>query len=507
MSPVKFPAPAYNKNARSASERVRAKLNHPVVDADGHTIEVEAVFFDYLKQVGGANLVQRYADMVEARGHSAWYKQSPQQLKDRRVQRPSYWFVPSRTTTDRATAMIPGVFRSRMDEFGIDYSIVFPTISHLFVEISDDELRPAICRAANVMNADLLSGHKDRLAPVAVIPLVTPEEGIRELEYAVNELGIKVISIQGNVRRPIADRGDKAQGMTRGGLSYWIDNLALDSMYDYDPFWRRCVELGVAPACHSGSIGWANRTSISSFVYNHIGHFANQHEAVAKAMLLGGVTNRFPQLRMAYLEGGIAWAISLYHSIIEHYEKRNVEALETNLNPGNIDRDELVKLIRQHGGKAYESHLEEIRQGEGPFLQQWAMKPEPDSFDEFALSQLKSKKDIKRKFADRFYFGCEADDKTVPWAFKPELNRGATFHPMLGSDIGHFDVTDPTECIAEAHELVEEGHLNEDQFKAYVFDNVVSLHGHANPNFFKGTVVEDAAAKVLAAQKSAIAAE
>jgi hypothetical protein len=33
--------------------------------------------------------------------------------------------------------------------------------------------------------------------------------------------------------------------------SYWIDTFGLDSEYDYDPVWAKCVELGVSPTFHS----------------------------------------------------------------------------------------------------------------------------------------------------------------------------------------------------------------------------------------------------------------
>ena len=59
-------------------------------------------------------------------------------------------------------------------------------------------------------------------------------------------------------------------------------------------------------------------------------------------MFFGGVTRRFPDLKMGFLECGVAWAVSLYHDIIEHWEKRNRVALERDLNPANIDRDALL---------------------------------------------------------------------------------------------------------------------------------------------------------------------
>ena len=54
-----------------------------------------------------------------------------------------------------------------------------------------------------------------------------------------------------------------------------------------------------------------------------------------------------------------------------------------------------------------------------------------------------------------------------------------------------------TETLAEAHDLVEEGFLTEEDFRDFTFANMVHLHGGMNPDFFKGTAVEDEAAKEL----------
>ncbi len=44
---------------------IRAKLNHPVVDADGHMIEATFAVLDFVKQVGGPDLAARYEKMLQ----------------------------------------------------------------------------------------------------------------------------------------------------------------------------------------------------------------------------------------------------------------------------------------------------------------------------------------------------------------------------------------------------------------------------------------------------------
>jgi hypothetical protein len=56
-------------------------------------------------------------------------------------------------------------------------------------------------------------------------------------------------------------------------------------------------------------------------------------------------------------------------------------------------------------------------------------------------------------------------------------------------------MTDP---VAEAYESVEKGTLTEGDFREFAFENAVRLHGGMNPEFFDGTLIETAAAAVLA---------
>ena len=114
------------------------------------------------------------------------------------------------------------------------------------------------------------------------------------------------------------------------------------------------------------------------------------------------------------------------------------------------------------------------------------------ALDDFAAAGIASADDLRTLFAERFYFGCEADDVTTAWAFDRHGNHRLS--PMLGSDIGHFDVIDMSHVLAEAYELVEDELITADDFREFVFTNVARLHTALNPDFFRGTVVEEAVA-------------
>ena len=132
------------------------------------------------------------------------------------------------------------------------------------------------------------------------------------------------------VHRPLKTL--KGDDPTLRDFAYWIDNLSLDSQYDYDPFWAKCIELGIAPTAHSFMQGHGARRSVSNYMYNQIGHFADAGEAFAKALFFGGVTRRFPELNFGVLEGGVGWAASLFCTLVEVWGKRGSPAI-ANLDP------------------------------------------------------------------------------------------------------------------------------------------------------------------------------
>src|SRR5208337_4736089 len=149
-------------------------------------------------------------------------------------------------------------------------------------------------------------------------------EAVAELDYAIVKRGLKVVMLPNYIKRPIAAAGQYPEA---GRYAFRLDTYGIDSDYDYDPVWAKCQELGVVPTFHSPGEGWGSRTSISSFVYNHIGHFAAAGEASAKSLFLGGVTRRFPKLKFLFLEGGVGWARSLLSELKSHWEKRNRNAV------------------------------------------------------------------------------------------------------------------------------------------------------------------------------------
>ncbi len=448
---------------------IRAKLEHPVVDADGHQIEFMPLVIEEVGRLLGESGARHFVDFISSVADPNTDTHSRARV---------FWGLPEENTLDRMTATLPRLLYQRLDALGLDYVLLYPTIGLTMLGCAEDELRQASCRALNNYNAEHFRDYRDRLEPVAVIPCFTPEEAVAELDYAVGELGLKTIVTTGVIPRS-ADEGDMGRP--------WIDTLGHASLHDYDPFWARCLELGVVPAFHGLGYGWGTRVSRDNYVYNHLGSFAVAQEAVCRSLVMGGVPQRFPDLHFAFLEGGTSWGCQLYADLLGHFEKRNKDAV-AQFDPKRFDLDLCRELVGEFGDEAF------IKKGQDYFEGSQIMRGAPldvKGIDDFAEARIESPDDIVRIFEDRFHFGCEADDPMNALAFDRKLlPRGARLNAMFASDIGHWDVPDMTNVLPEAWELIEHDHLDRDEFADFTCFNVIRMLTSGNPRFFDGTVIE-----------------
>ena len=475
----------------TASTQTRAHLSHPIVDADGHSQEFLPAIDAYLSKVGISQGVHQLIEGLLGPDAGRWAELGERQRAEVRAMRPPWWATPTRNTLDFATATMPSLLHARLDELGIDFSVVYPTLALGFPSIQNDELRPAACRAINAYHADLYAEHRDRLIPVALIPMHNPQEAIAELEYAVLELGLRAVMIASHVSRPIPVIA--AQHPEAAPYARWLDTFGIDSPYDYDPLWKRAEELGVAQATHGWGMVWGTRRSPSNYMYNQIGHFAAAGEALCKSLFLGGVTRRFPKLRFAFLEGGVAWACSLLADQSSHWEKRN-PAMLANYDPAALDTRQLEALFEAHMGDRGWS-----TEGSG-----WVLRGAgSEACDDWAALEVQTTGELVERFVPHFFFGCEADDPMNGTAFNSRVNPGGRrLNAMLGSDLGHWDVPDMSKIYEEVLEPLEKGWLTERDLRDFAFGNPVRFYTDNDPDFFRGTAIESAVESLLAEGKA-----
>ena len=274
----------------STSEQIHDEVGHPIIDADGHVLEVLEATYPHLREALGATRFEEW----RARGPIARLAQRPRTTEDRlrtRTPQGAWWGTQTVNVRDRATATLPALLAERSEEIGIDYFVLYPTNTLLTCAEEDPDLRQGLCAGFNSFFADVYGPYAAQMTMAALIPMHTPDEAIAELEHC-NALGIKVVCFPEGVARPLTEpAGPDCNPFLFQGQAQWFDSFGLDSLYDYDPVWAKCQELGYAVTFHGGmtvrpGINW----SISSYVANHVGQFAQSMYPLAKSLLFGGVT-------------------------------------------------------------------------------------------------------------------------------------------------------------------------------------------------------------------------
>ncbi len=448
---------------------LRSKIAHPIIDADGHLMEFIPVIVETVCEIGGKDTQLKFekylAETLNASGHV---------LGRTRV----YWAIPEAHTLDRMTVTLPQLTYERLPEMGVDFALLYPSFGLTVLSYQDHELRQVCTRALNTYYARSYEGMRDRLEPVALIPLNSVDEALEELDYAVGTLGLKAIVSSGVIHRKNHDDRE------------WIDTLGIDSAYDYDPVWAKCAAYQVVPSFHGVGYGWGTRQSPENYVYNHLGSFAAAQEAVCRSLIMGGVCRRFPTLKFNFLEGGVSWAAQLYADLLGHYEKRNKDSVQK-CNPEHFDIDLCSKLIDAYGPsemrEAKPAYLDIAR------LQKARSREDKASHDDFHLSGIDRPEDIVEVFTEQLFFGCEADDPLNALAFNNTLlPYSLSLNAMFASDIGHWDVPDMKYVLNEAWKLVEKGLFNSDEFRKFTFGNVAKMLSSVNPGFFADTCIASA---------------
>lgn len=133
-------------------------------------------------------------------------------------------------------------------------------------------------RAQNEALAELVAKRPDRYCAAAMVPLQASDAAVAELRHAVTALGHRAVQIGARV-----------------------EEEGLDAAA-FDPFWKTCEELNVPVIVHPADLTVPPRIR-RLFLQILVGNPSETTYAAA-ALLLGGVFDRFPGLKVLLVHGG-----------------------------------------------------------------------------------------------------------------------------------------------------------------------------------------------------------
>ena len=203
-----------------------------------------------------------------------------------------------------------------MEMEGVDIGVLFPTtgLGLIARDGMDPLLSEALCQAYNNWIYDFCQHSPDRLKFAAMLPFHDVTLACRELRRCVTELGAV-----GSFMRPNLVNG-----------RYWHSNY-------WDPLYSLHEELDVAWGFHEGTGAHYSNMNVlygENRFYRHVAsHWIEMQQALI-AMIIGGVFEFHPKLRVGFLEAQNSWVPGLLSRIEWDYPQyRDTHAPYLSLTP------------------------------------------------------------------------------------------------------------------------------------------------------------------------------
>ena len=196
-----------------------------------------------------------------------------------------------------------------MEHEGIDVTVLFPSRG-LFAharQYDDDDLAAAISRAYNDWLAEFCAAAPERMYGAAMLPAQDVSASIHEARRAKRDLGFKAVFLRPN---PVRGRN-------------WHNPV-------YDPLWAECESLDLTVCFHEATpcelpVAMADRfDGVHEDIYSmvHVACHPVEQMYASLCMVMGGVCERFPNMRIGFLEANCSWVPFWLWRMDEHHEQR-----------------------------------------------------------------------------------------------------------------------------------------------------------------------------------------
>ena len=205
-----------------------------------------------------------------------------------------------------------------MDEAGFDMQVLVPGPGPFAYDL-DPELGLALARSYNNSVAGILKRHPGRFIGLAVFPMQDQMAAIEELDRAVGELGIHAPVVISNVN-----------GRNLSDPEFW-------------PFYQRVEQLGVPLIVHGSRFERPGPMGLDRLDHMHLDNalgFMYEGTLAITCLILYGVLDSFPRLKVGVLETGAGYLTYLMDVLHEVYQSETYAGV----NPyGNVPVKDLIR--------------------------------------------------------------------------------------------------------------------------------------------------------------------
>jgi uncharacterized protein len=304
-------------------------MKYNVIDADGHVTEPPNLWEEYMdpqfregcpKLVttadGGEILRLEYDDAIDlSRGKQriTFGAVGAFGARDGSV-KPNGPYLQGRKGGFDPHARIPD-----MDAEGIDAAFLYPSLGLFFGSIKNPEFAADAARAYNRWLADYCRPYPARLFGAAMLPMQSVEMAVQEMRYAAKELGFHAGFIRPN---PYNGR----------------------TLHDpeYDPLWTEAQDMNFSIGIHGGSESGQPTVGMERFTrgraVRHVVAHTFEMMAAATSLIMCGVCDRYPRLKIAFLEAGGGWMAGWLDRMDRHFDDVGMNDTGLKTRPSDIFR-------------------------------------------------------------------------------------------------------------------------------------------------------------------------
>ena len=192
--------------------------------------------------------------------------------------------------------------RRWMDAMGVDMSCLFPTpMLHLGMH-PQVEMEVALSRAYNRWLCDTILTEEPRICSMLYLPLNDPDAAIRTIEDFGSRKGVVGFMVTSTRYRPIFDNS-------------------------YMRVYRMLEERGLPLSFHAG-YNWYDQSmsQLNRFISVHALGFTVFNMIHLTNWIVNGLPERFPKLKVLWIESGLAWLPFIMQRLDNEYMMRTSEA-------------------------------------------------------------------------------------------------------------------------------------------------------------------------------------
>ena len=192
--------------------------------------------------------------------------------------------------------------RRAMESIGTDYMIVFPTPLLGLADHPQVEMQVLLGRAYTRWVADTLLPHEPRMKTMCLLPITDPKAALQIVKDFGGTDGVVGFVITGNNNKPVHHN-------------------------DLMPVYAEIEARGLALAFHGG-ITWNNNQMrlVNRFIGMHALSFVMCNMVHLTNWVLNGMPERFPKLKVIWIESGLAWVPFMMQRLDNEYLMRVSEA-------------------------------------------------------------------------------------------------------------------------------------------------------------------------------------